>query len=556
MSIRPLEKYESEHLYEGDSNILHTLFTTPTGKARIIDFMPLEEIDRDDYNFQEVHRILEVTQGHLQGDVEFQPAFDYARVPTVLTKTRHGILATGAGQRLVLSSDQPFEIDQGVAFSSWDLHAGERLRFVLRFDTRFPRPVDAYGSDEKLEMTRAYWHRWIGRCSYRGRYADKVKRSALTLKLLTYSPTGAFAAAATTSLPETIGGERNWDYRYSWIRDSAFALEAMHGVGYSDLARRYLRWMRRLLRGLSTNVGDLRVCYGLEGESDLHEATLDHLRGYLDSRPVRIGNAAALQTQHDIYGAIANAFFEAYQRPEGFPDEAWRSLRALAEHVLKIWEKPDHGIWEIRGPVRRYTHSALMCWCVLDRSIKVASLRGHPESAEGWISERDRMREEIESKGWNEAKKAFVMTLDGGDDLDASLLAIPLVDFLPGTDPRVLSTLTAIDAELGQGPFIRRYKHDDGLAGSEGAFLILSFWMVCALARGHQVAPARRRFDELLGLAGPLGLYSEQVDPATRTALGNFPQAFTHLAMVNAALDLHAAETQVAPTAQERVRRS
>ena len=551
-SIAPFEPYESEQRYVPETNLLETRFQTANGTAVLTDFMPVEEVDHEEYAFQELHRVLTVQQGRVEGTAEFAPRFDYARVPPTLTRLEHGVHAHGAGHDLILSSDAPFEIEDDVALADWSLTAGQRVRFVLRYGTEYVRRPDVYMTDEKVAMTTLFWKSWVRRITYAGRWRDQVLRSALALKLLIYSPTGALAAAATTSLPETRGGVRNWDYRYSWVRDSAYAMLAFHGLGFTREARRYLRWLRRLLRGLTRDVRELRVLYGLEGETDLAEIELPHLRGYLDSRPVRLGNAAIDQVQQDVYGSLVAAIYEAYRLPEGFPDEAWRTVRALAEHIVQTWERPDQGIWEIRGPPQRHTHSAVMSWVALDRALRIAETRLQGEYWERWGRERDRIHATVLEQAWNPKLQAFTQTL-GGSDLDASVLVIPLVGFLPPDDPRVLATLKALDQELGEGPFLYRYRNDDGLPGREGAFLLCSFWMVHALALAGRLEDAQRRFDALSNLAGTLGLFSEEVDPRTNTALGNFPQALTHLAHINAALALYAAlERQPRPLAAKQ----
>lgn len=539
--VAPAGTFESSQSYLPDTNVLRTEFSTSKGRGVLTDFLPVQEIDRDEYAFQELHRILEVSEGRLEFESEFAPRFDYGRAPTRLQPHPGGILAEGAGHTLALGSDAVFVAEGDAAYALGTLEAGGRARFVLRFDTPFVRPVDEYESDRKLSATAGFWRAWGSRANVSGRWSDAVRRSLLTLKLLTYAPTGALAAAATTSLPETPGGSRNWDYRYSWVRDSSFAMQAFTSLGYHAEARRYLRWLRRLLRGLTLDLSELRICYGLEGEAQIPEEELAHFRGYLDSTPVRVGNAAIEQTQNDIYGSLVDAIYLAYRLPEGFPDEAWRTVRSIAEYVVRRWETPDHGLWEIRGPRRRYTHSALMCWVALDRAIKIAQDRRHHEYYARWSTERDRIHQAILTQGWDEARGAFVQSF-GSHDLDASLLLVPILGFLDARDPRVLSTIKAIEGELADGPYVHRYRNDDALAGQEGAFLTCSFWMVHALALAGRHDEASQRFDALQRLAGPLGLFSEEVDPKTRRALGNFPQALTHLAHVHAALALELAQ--------------
>lgn len=538
LSIRPSGAYESAQFYVRDTNVLRTEFSTSTGRAVLTSFMPVEELDLDEYAFHEVHLVFEVVEGRVRADVEFSPRFNYGLALTRLVGGDGGVRARGGGRNVVLASDAPMQIEGDVATGQWEGSAGDRVRLVLRYGTNLVRDVGAYETERKRATTEEFWRRWSERGTYNGRWRDAARRSSLALKLMTYAPTGALLAAATTGLPEAPGAERNWDYRYSWVRDSAFAMPAFHSLGYAREARRYLRWLRRLLRGLTSDLGDLRVCYGPEGETDAPEMELGHLRGYLDSRPVRVGNAAFRQFQLDIYGSIAHAIYEAYSLPAGFPDEAWRTARAIAEFVAEHWKDPDHGIWEIRGSKRRYTHSALMSWVAIDRALRIAQARGHLEYELEWKPVRDQIRETILSEGWDERRGAFVQVF-GSRDLDASLLLVPVLGMLPATDPRVLSTIEAVKRELSVGPYVYRYRNPDGLEGQEGAFLCCSFWMVHALALAGRLEEAQERFDALGRLAAPLGLFSEQVDPATGRALGNFPQVLTHLSHLNAAVALH-----------------
>jgi alpha,alpha-trehalase len=546
--IRPDPPYRSIQSYEPSTNILRTRFTTANSVAQLTDFMPVETIDQEEHAFQEIHRVLEIERGTMRGSLLFDPRPDFGRAARRLAGAPHGVLVTSGSSGLALSTEVALQERDGAATASWSLRAGDRRRFVLRHDTHRVRPVDDYQTDAKLAQTRAFWTSWSLRCRYAGPHREEVIRSALTLKLLTYAPTGALAAAATTSLPEAAGGTRNWDYRFSWIRDSAYAMQTFHALGYTREARRYLRWLRRLLRGVATDadVAHLRVCYGLEGETNLPEEELGHLQGYLESRPVRIGNAANLQLQHDLHGSIVAAVTDAYQEPGGLPDEAWRTVRAIARHVCRHWQEPDHGIWEIRGPRRRYTHSALMSWVALSQASRIAQARGDEDSHERWSRTAMDIRAAIIARGWNPGRGSFVQAL-GGSELDASVLMIPLVGFLPPTDPRVRATMETVRRELAKGPFVYRYRTADGFPDQEGAFLVCSFWFIHGLALDGRVEEARTRFLALKKLAGPLGLFSEEVDPETLLPLGNFPQALTHIAQINAALALEAPHASQRP---------
>jgi alpha,alpha-trehalase len=540
LRVAPLDAYRSSQQYEPRTNVLRTEFVTERGRATLIAFMPVAEIDGQEYGEQEVHLQFRVTEGTVDAGIEYAPRLHYGLKPTTLESARHGVLASHGPERVALSTPAPLAVQGDVATGQWSGTAGESLGLVLRYGESLVAPFDAAAQERKHHRTSAFWENWCSRGRYEGPWSGAVLRSALTLRLLTYAPTGALVAAATTSLPETIGGSRNWDYRFSWVRDSSFTVSVLHGLGYAREARRYLRWLRRLLRGTVANIGQLSVCYGLEGETDLTEVELPHLRGYLDSRPVRIGNEAAKQFQLDIFGSLADAIHLAYGSPEGHPDEAWRSLQALADHVAAHWQEPDHGIWEIRGPKARYTHSALMSWVALDRAIQVAVARGCPERAAPWQEACGQVRDAILAQGWSRERGSFVQAF-GSDAADASLLLMPIVGFLPADDPRVQATVHRIRDELGTGPFVHRYRAPDGLAGEEGAFLMCSFWMVEALALMGETEEAASRFQALCRLAGPLGLFTEEVDPRTCSPLGNFPQALTHLSHIQAALALQRA---------------
>lgn len=537
LRVAPMGAFRSSQEYEPRTNVLRTRFVAQGGRATLEAFMPVMEIDNHEYGEHEVQLRFRVDEGSVAAAVAFAPRFNYAMGETALQSSPHGVLALQADERVALSTAAPLAVQGDLATGEWSGRKGDHFGLTLRYDERLVRPYDEVDSAAKHNRTVAYWEGWCARGRYEGPWQEAVQRSALTLRLLTYAPTGALVAAATTSLPESPGGTRNWDYRFSWVRDSSFTMSVLHGLGYSREARRYVRWLRRLLRGTIGNIGQLRVCYGLEGETDLPELELHHLRGYLDSRPVRIGNEAVKQFQLDIFGSLADAIHRAYHTADGHPDEAWRSLQAIADHVCKHWQEPDHGIWEVRGPKARYTHSALMSWVALDRATKVAASRGQSERAASWQEDLEAIRAAILRDGWSEAKRTFVQSF-GSQAVDASLLLVPILGFLPARDPRVLDTVQRIREELGSGPFIHRYKAPDGLPGEEGAFLICSFWMVEALAMAGETEEARDRFDALCRLAGPLGLFSEEVDPATNGPLGNFPQALTHLSQIQAALAL------------------
>jgi GH15 family glucan-1,4-alpha-glucosidase len=395
-----------------------------------------------------------------------------------------------------------------------------------------------------------YWQRWLSRCTYHGRWREVVQRSALTLKLLTYEPTGALVAAPTTSLPESIGGPRNWDYRYTWIRDAAFTLYALMRIGFIEEADRFRDWLsERWREGESSSEGPLQLVYGIGGESELTEVELPHLEGYRGSRPVRIGNGAYRQLQLDIYGELMDSAYLYNKYGSPVPYDAWTRLRRLVDWVCDNWQREDEGVWEIRGGRRHFVYSRFMCWVALDRGLRLAEKRSLPTDRERWLRERDAIYEEVMKRGWDPERRTFVQAY-GSKALDASALLMPLVFFTAPNDPRMLSTVEAIRRPVAQGGLATDglvYRYDpreapDGLEGTEGTFNMCSFWLVEALTRAGRTNPqyledARLLFEQMLGYSNHLGLYGEQTGPSGE-ALGNFPQAFTHLALISAAFNL------------------
>jgi len=400
---------------------------------------------------------------------------------------------------------------------------------------------------ELFHHTVRYWRHWLAGCTYRGRWREMVRRSALVLKLLTYEPTGAIVAAPTTSLPEFPGGDRNWDYRYTWIRDAAFTVYALMRIGFHREAIRFVRWIEQ--RCAEAGPGPLQPVYGIDGRRELTEQTLDHLAGCAGSRPVRIGNDAFRQRQLDVYGELMDAVYLFNKHVEPISDRLWKDLRRLLDWLVTGWQQPDCGIWESRGLLRHYVHSRVMCWVALDRGLRLAEKRSLPADRERWRAARDAIYEEVHSRGWNPARRAFVQFY-GTDRLDAACLMFPLVFFVSPTDPQMLDTLAALmrptaEGGLMAGDLLKRYHTGDGADGfttDEGAFALCSFWLVEALCRAgrtqpHRLEQARLLFENLLGYASPLGLYAEQIGPSGE-ALGNFPQALTHLALITAAINL------------------
>jgi GH15 family glucan-1,4-alpha-glucosidase len=441
-----------------------------------------------------------------------------------------------------LQATTPIACDEQDVHCEFSLSSGESVTFVLeQVDPGYvPREYSEEETKEAYERTIAFWRGWLSQSRYRGRWREMVHRSALTLKLLTYQPTGAIVAAPTTSLPEQVGGERNWDYRYTWIRDAAFSLYGLLRLGFTEEAAAFMDWLTDCFRlRAGGEEGPLQTMYCIDGGSELDEEILDHLEGYRGSAPVRIGNAAAKQLQLDIYGELIDSVYLYNKYGEPLYHEAWEDLSRLVDWVSENWDQADEGIWETRGGRKDFTFSRLMCWVAIERSVRIARQRGLPADLVRWSRHRDDIYGQIMERGWSEERGAFVQHY-GSDVLDASLLLMPLVKFISPTDPRWLSTLDAISDTLVADTLVHRYNVEaapDGLRGHEGTFSICSFWYVEALTRAGRVDQARLAFEKMLTYANHLGLYSEEIGP-TGEQLGNFPQAFTHLALISAAFNL------------------
>jgi len=535
-AIRPRGEWTSTQRYLPRTNILETTFRTSDGVVVLTDFMPVDEDGRPSGPHPEIHRQLRCTRGRVPMQMVFMPRFEYGARTTRIELLRAGLFATDrTDQVLTLSSARPFQwvVEQSTATAEFDIDKGEARWLVLRYDDDDIHPVDRYESARKLDITAAYWARWAASVRYSGPFRGIVKRSALALKLLTHAETGAIIAAATTSLPETIGGERNWDYRFVWLRDAAFTLAALDAVGHHREADDFMRFLKRVCR--HEGGGHLQTLYGIDGRRDLVERQLDHLHGYRGSRPVRVGNGAAGQLQLDVYGEVLETA-DIWRRNHEMTEGTWRVLRGLVNWVSHNWHIPDSSIWEVRGETRHYVFSKVMSWVALDRGVRMAEELGLESDTAGWRAARDTLHAEIMEKGWSERHQSFVQAY-GDDALDASALAIPMVRFLPWSHPRSQSTVRAIARELtsADGELVYRYRHPDGLEGEEGAFSICTFWLAQALAMIGERDRAERVFRRMLRHANHVGLYSEEIDPLTGQFLGNFPQAFTHIALINCA---------------------
>jgi GH15 family glucan-1,4-alpha-glucosidase len=529
-AVRP---FSSQQAYDPGTNVLETMFTVPGhGIARVVDFMPWSDDPRA--AIHEIHRRIDVVEGAVELDIVFDPRFDYGRDPAEFERNAHGVLARGrGGERFAAISSIAAWTPRaaGGLMQRMRLVAGQRAWLVLSWDAGPPEPLAFYRSYEHLRVTRRAWREWSARLSYDGPWRQHVMRSALCLKLLTYAPTGAMVAAPTTSLPEWLGGPRNWDYRYTWVRDASFAIRAENLLGYTDEAREFFHFVRDVVdaeRGLD-------VMYAVDGARVAHETELSHLTGYRGSRPVRIGNGARDQLQLDTVGALVDAA-QLYERfGNSLTLRSWRKLRSLLDQLRTRAYEADDGIWEPRTGRRHNVHSKVMCWVAFDRGAALASAFGDHAFRAELVEAGARLREEILVRGLDPTGDHFVAAY-GEAHVDASLLTLPLYGFVDERDPRFLRTVERIQAELGDGPFVSRYKYADGVDGPEGAFALCGFWLAEVLALTGRIEEAQAVFVAHVNASNHVGLLAEEIEPRTRTQLGNFPQAFSHLGLINAAL--------------------
>jgi GH15 family glucan-1,4-alpha-glucosidase len=534
-------RHQAKQLYFPDTNVLITRFLAPEGVGEVVDFMPVESVPAEVRRHRLVRRVSTV-RGELRYRAGVHPAFDYGRAPHETRIVDGGVVFDAGAMRLALQAPMIFTLDEGGVVSEFRLAAGDTATFVLERlpPDEAPHTYSEEETGEALERTIEFWRRWLAHSRYRGRWRERVQRSALTLKLLTYEPTGAIVAAPTTSLPEVIGGSRNWDYRYTWIRDAAFSLYGLLRLGFTEEAQAFMEWLTERTREREgAPEGPLQLMYGIDGRADLPEEELTHLEGYMRSAPVRIGNDAARQLQLDIYGELIDSVYLYNKYGEPISHGSWQEIRRIVEWLCDNWDQADEGIWETRGGRQRFTYSQLMSWVAIERAIRVARQRGLPGDLVHWLAARDAIYHRIMERGWSERRGAFVQH-DGTDVLDASVLLMPLVKFVAPRDPRWLSTLDAISEDLVSDSLVYRYDHEaapDGLEGREGTFSMCSFWYVEALARAGRLEEARLAFDKMLTYANHLGLYAEEIGPSGEQ-LGNFPQAFTHLALISAATNL------------------
>jgi len=529
--------------YAGDTLILETEWETPGGTARVTDFMP----PRDDDDAPVLIRIVAGVSGTVEMEAELRVRFGYGAVTPWLRKTDGGIRATAGPDAIWVDTPATLTGKDMTHTATFSVSAGDQVPFVLTYMPSHKGAPPSLDPFHALAKTRKFWDDWVSRCTYHGSYREPVIRSLITLKALTYAPTGGIVAAATTSLPEDIGGVRNWDYRYCWLRDATITLEALLRTGYLAEARAWQQWLGRAIAG---DPQDIQIMYGVAGERRLAEWEADWLPGYEGSLPVRIGNAAAGQFQLDVYGEVIDALELSYRAGLHDDEHTWSLQCSLLRFLEQHWTEPDEGLWEVRGPRRHFVHSKVMAWVAFDRAAKYADAQGEKELASGWRDTRDAIQREVCEQGWNAERGAFTQYY-GATELDAAVLLISDVGFLPADDPRVVSTVKVLKANLMQGGFLRRYELPpggtsavDGLAGSEGAFLACSFWMANALELSGRHDEAVEVFERLLALRNDVGLLSEEFDPRYGRLVGNMPQAFSHVPLVQTALNLSGHATQ------------
>ncbi|HYI25462.1 MAG TPA: glycoside hydrolase family 15 protein [Thermomicrobiales bacterium] len=521
--------------YRPGTLVLETTFETPDGAVRVVDGMPPREGRPD------VIRLVEGISGMVSMRLELTPRFDYGQRLPLLNLVPGGAIAVAGPDALALHSSVELTVTDGAIVAEFVVSEGDQVGFDLSWFPSHEQEPESVEAAPALARTEAWWREWSGRCTYQGRHQEVVLRSLMTLKALTYAPTGSIVAAATTSLPEEIGGVRNWDYRYCWLRDGAFTIAALARFGYTEEAVAMGAWLRRAVAG---DPDQVQIMYGIGGEARLSEFELPWLSGYEDSRPVRVGNAASDQFQLDIYGEVIAGVYHAAVagvRPaEHAANAPGLNLEAIVDTIERRWREPDDGIWEVRSGRQHFTYSKFSAWYAVDRAIKLAEIAGQTFPEERWHNLRDEIHADICQNGFDTNRQSFVQSY-GATALDASLLLIPGSGFLPDDDPRIVGTVDAVQRELAAGPFVSRYStsgSDDGLAGSEGAFLICSFWLVNALAHVGRRTEAQANLDALLALQNEVGLVSEEYDPVAKRFLGNFPQAFSHIGLLSSILVL------------------
>ena len=543
-TVRPAGSYEAEQSYVDSTNVLETTFRTDSGVARLTDFMPITDADStEEPRIGGLYRKVELLEGSVDLRVEFVPRFDYARAETTVDDVSVGAFATGENRQVALDSPVDLEVDDGAARAEYALSADDGDHwYVLQYDMHTPSTPDE--CERLLAETLDYWRDWVHTGEdaeelFAGEGHEAVLRSELLLKLMNYRETGALIAAPTTSLPEDPGGSRNWDYRYSWLRDGAMTVRALTNLGHNEEAEDYVH--RFLDRSRADDTPAFQPLFGIESDTPLEEEELDHLRGYRDSTPVRIGNEAAEQQQLDVYGDLVLAIYQRLWSNDGVPDGDWEAIEEIVEYVCDHWDDRGAGIWELRGEPRHLVHSKVMCWAATDRAIELAEREDLDAPLERWRDCRAEIKETVLERGFDDDLGAFTQSFEG-DALDATGLLIPLTGFLEPDDPRIEGTIDAIMDQLATDEgLVYRYE-DDGLPGDEGAFVLCSFWLVNALVISGRTDEAREILENVLEYASPLGLFAEEIEPETGRLIGNYPQAFSHIGLINSVLYLREAE--------------
>ncbi len=545
-SIRPFGAYSTERRYQLGTLVIETTFVTDRGRAKLVDALAFADGQRDhDLGLAAPHLLLRLVEG-LEGEVEFKlevaPRPEYGLVIPLFRQTDTGGRTFGGPNQVIISAGVPTRVEESTMRATFTVAAGEQVGLAMQWvppEGPPPVPFPPGQVAARIADTAAGWRSWEHKHDiYHGPHRELVRLSARVLKGLTYRPTGAIVAAPTTSLPETVGGERNWDYRYAWIRDASLTLEALYIGACSDEAVDFVSFMTSSAGGRASE-RSLQIMYGISGEHDLSERELPHLSGWRDSAPVRVGNGAWGQTQLDVYGELLNSLYIYREQLGELHPEIQQFVADLANTAARRWREPDAGMWEMRGEPRHHLSSKVLCWVALERAIALSSQLGDHADVERWTSERDQIRTAVLTRGWSEARQAYAQSFDS-DELDAAQLLMPILGFLPATDDRMRSTIEAIADQLTEEGLVLRYRNDeglnaDGLTGEEGTFVICSFWLVSALAKAGEVERAERLFDQLVGYANDLGLLAEEIDTGNGELLGNFPQAFSHIGLITAA---------------------
>jgi pentatricopeptide repeat protein len=553
-SIHPVGSFSTERRHRPGTLVIETTFTTDTGSVRLTDCMAFVEGQRGhDLGLDAPHEILRTVEG-IEGEVEMvmelAPRGEYGLVKPLFRQEGNGGRTFGGPNRIAASAAVPVEIEESTMRCSFTASEGETQGFAVRWapvDHPGPaEPTEPEGVAARIEDTVEAWRSWEAEHDiYEGPHKELVRTSARVLKGLSYRPTGAIVAAPTTSLPETLGGERNWDYRFSWIRDSSLTLEALYVGACSDEADEFISFMTSSAGGRAGE-GSLQIMYGIGGEHDLSERDLSHLRGWRDSSPVRVGNGAWDQVQLDVYGELLNSLHLYREKLGELHPEIQSFVADLADTAARRWSETDAGMWEMRGDPRHHLSSKVLCWTALDRAVKLAPALGEHAKVEEWSAVRDQIREAVLDRGWSEKRQAYAQSFDS-DELDAAQLLMPILGFLPATDERMRSTIDAIARDLTEDRLVLRYRNDeglnaDGLTGEEGTFVICSFWLVSCLAKAGEIERAEQLFDQLVGYSNDLGLLAEEIDTANDEQLGNFPQAFSHIGLITAAYEIDKAK--------------